>query len=76
MSITQYKRREAEPTGPKTIIVDAGVLTEAGMLGVVVPWVLVSSHFPSLRMRVLVWCILKQNRISFKDGPTPKDQCG
>lgn len=40
----------------------AHVLTEAGRLRGVFSGMLVSLHFPLLRMCVLVWCILKQNR--------------
>lgn len=63
----QYKRSGAEPSGSNTVIIDANVLTDAGMLRGVVSGVLFFSHLPSLRMRVLLWLILKQNRVSFKD---------
>lgn len=45
----------------------ANVLTDVGTLRGVVPGMLFSSHLPSLRMRVLLWLILKENRVSFKD---------
>lgn len=70
MSITQYKRTEAELTGSNTVSMNANVLTDDGTLGTVVPGVLLSSHLPSLRMCVLVWRILKQNRGGFQDGKT------
>jgi hypothetical protein len=47
---------------------DANVLTDAGRLRGVVSGMLFCSHGPSLRMRVLVWRILKQNRVIFRDG--------
>lgn len=47
---------------------DTNVLTDAGMLRGVVSGMLFCSHGPSLCMRVLVWRILIQNRVIFREG--------